>query len=128
MASYKKFVSGYALRSLVLLGFIVLTSATTRALMASFAAVPAPAASDRLDRSEKLFANSGCAHCHGDLGQGTERGPSLVKVRERLKSKQIYKQIYDGGQSMPAFGNTLTDAEIKHLIRYLRSNRKLNSN
>jgi hypothetical protein len=79
MVSHNKFVSGYVLRSSVLLCFVVLASATTRALMTSFAAISAPAASERIAPAEKLFANSGCENCHCGLGQGTDRGPSLVK-------------------------------------------------
>jgi mono/diheme cytochrome c family protein len=73
----------------------------------------------------ELFATRGCAHCHGDAGVGGRIGPDLQLVRKRMTAEAITKQIHDGGQSMPAFRDQLSDAEIKDLVKYLRAKRKL---
>ncbi len=69
----------------------------------------------------ELFATRGCAHCHGVDGDGTDSGPSLLKLRRKLKPQQIEEQILHGGQAMPAFGDTLTHEEIESLVSFLRA-------
>ena len=68
-----------------------------------------------------LFTSSGCVHCHGDGGQGGEIGPNLQDVGKRLQPAAITTQIHDGGKAMPAFGESLTDAQIADLVAYLRT-------
>jgi mono/diheme cytochrome c family protein len=41
-----------------------------------------------------------------------------------MNKDQIAHQIHDGGMSMPAFANSLTDPEIQDLVAYLRAKRK----
>ena len=76
-------------------------------------------------RGAELFATTGCAHCHGAGGGGGEIGPSLINLRKRMTAAAIAKQIHDGGQAMPAFGDQLTAAQIDDLVAYLRSKRKV---
>jgi mono/diheme cytochrome c family protein len=86
------------------------------------ATVHASAASK--SRGAQLFATTGCVHCHGVAGISGGQGPSLADVRKRRKPAEIYTQIHDGGKSMPAFGEQLSDDQINDLIKYLRSKRK----
>lgn len=75
-------------------------------------------------RGAELFAQEGCAHCHGPAGVGGGKGPDLQLVRKRRNKDQITLQIHDGSLSMPAFKDTLTDPQIQDLVAYLRAKRK----
>ncbi len=68
-----------------------------------------------------LFATQGCAHCHGETGEGTDSGPSLRDVHRKLKAMQIRQQIAAGGGAMPAFGTVLDAGQIQALVSFLRS-------
>lgn len=50
--------------------------------------------------SEKLYQKN-CAGCHGGYLQGGI-GPSLQQIGSRLTKEQIFKQIQNGGKTMPA--------------------------
>lgn len=69
----------------------------------------------------RLFASSGCAHCHGATGEGTDSGPSLRDVHRKLKKRQIETQIVAGGGAMPAFGKALDPEQVKALVAFLRA-------
>ena len=71
----------------------------------------------------QLFGASGCAHCHGDNGQGAQIGPSLADVGRRLKPEQISRQIHEGGSVMPAFDSVLSGDQIEKLVVFLRTKR-----
>jgi mono/diheme cytochrome c family protein len=81
------------------------------------------ASSEAKTRGQELFATKGCAHCHGPAGVGGTIGPDLQLVRKRMNAAEITKQIHDGSKSMPAFGEQLSNAEIKDLVAYLRAKR-----
>jgi mono/diheme cytochrome c family protein len=83
------------------------------------------ASSKAKQRGAELFADRGCAHCHGPNGIGGKRGPDLQKVRKMMTKEQIRVQIHDGGMMMPAFGQSLTAPQIDDLIAYLRAKRKV---
>jgi mono/diheme cytochrome c family protein len=85
---------------------------------------PAAASSDSVHRGAELFATTGCVHCHGPARLGTDRGPNLTRVRKRLKPDAIAAQIHDGGQSMPPFGDQLTQQQIADLVDFLRGKQK----
>ncbi len=113
-------MSGNRVRFLVFLPFAAaffssLVAITSRPLTA------VSAHADKKATGAELFAASGCTHCHGKALQGTDDGPPLQDVRKRLSSKQIYKQIRDGGQTMPAFGPSLDGEQIKELIAFLKA-------
>ena len=69
----------------------------------------------------RLYRTS-CASCHGDRGQGGV-GPELTGVASRLTRDQHVTTVRDGrpGTQMPAFGATLTDAEIDAVVDHERS-------
>jgi mono/diheme cytochrome c family protein len=70
-----------------------------------------------------LFRDKGCAYCHGVGGTGGKKAPSLVDIRRNTlwPPDKMTAQITNGGQKMPPFGDSLTDAEIAQLVAYLRA-------
>lgn len=70
-----------------------------------------------------LFRDKGCAYCHGAGGMGGKKGPDLRGIRtDKLwPVDKITNQILNGGQKMPPFADSLTDAEIAELVAYLRA-------
>ncbi len=83
--------------------------------------VPAAAFADKKAEGAELFATRGCAHCHGDNGQGTDRAPALRELRKKLSAQRINDQIVHGGQGMPAFGDSLKPDEVEDLVSFLRA-------
>ena len=106
----------------VVLGFAL-------ALFAGFAVQPSPiwvhASSADLPSGTVLFHEKGCEHCHGVNGVGIPgKAPSLLTVGKRLKKDAIAKQIHDGGQNMPPFGDALQPDEITALVDMLAKQKK----
>jgi cytochrome c oxidase cbb3-type subunit III len=107
------------------------------ALAFCLAVVAGPAAA----RAEPAQANYRlyCAQCHGTLGTGAginqTSGGLAVSPRDhtdaaamsKLSDEEIRLAISDGGDAvqkselMPAWGKTLTAAEIDELVLYLRT-------
>jgi len=89
-----------------------------------------------IENGKKLFSNS-CAACHGVSGRGD--GPAAATMAPRPKNlsdyeymknltdEELFNAIKYGGASvgkspsMPAWGSTLSDQEIRDMIFYLRS-------
>lgn len=71
----------------------------------------------------KLYQDKGCVQCHGANLEGTKRGPTLADIRNdpAWPPEKITKQITDGGQKMPPFGESMTDPEIAQVVAYLRA-------
>ena len=82
---------------------------------------PVQAHADAKKDGAALFASSGCGHCHGDMGEGTSKGPSLQNLRKKLNADAATKQIKEGGKTMPPFGDALSDQQIEELVKFLRS-------
>jgi mono/diheme cytochrome c family protein len=70
-----------------------------------------------------LFRDKGCAHCHGEGGVGTKKGPSLIDIQKdkTWTPAKMTDQILNGGAKMPPFADSLTDDEIAQLIAYVRA-------
>jgi mono/diheme cytochrome c family protein len=70
-----------------------------------------------------LFRDKGCAYCHGAGGSGGKKGPDLsgLPTDKVWTPDKITHQILEGGQKMPPFSDSLTDAEIAQLVAYLRA-------
>jgi mono/diheme cytochrome c family protein len=68
-----------------------------------------------------LFRDRGCTHCHGAAGEGTHKGPSLANVRKSMSPEQMTNQIWDGGQNMPPFSDSLSHDEVSQLVSFLRA-------
>lgn len=88
-------------------------------------AVPRALAAAKTEADEKagaaLFVDKGCTFCHGVGGAGTSKAPSLADLRKdkAWPEDKIRNQILNGGQKMPPFADSLTDAEVSQLIAYL---------
>lgn len=65
------------------------------------------------------FKERGCAQCHTIRGAGGHKGPDLSGVGRRLNKDAIDRQIVNGGDVMPAFGDVLAQQEIEALTDYL---------
>ncbi|MGA7858359.1 MAG: cytochrome c [Terracidiphilus sp.] len=95
-------------------------------MFASFASLPTFAASNKKAdemAGAVLFRDKGCAHCHGEGGIGGKKGPPLVDIRKKKEwtPEKMTNQILNGGQKMPPFADSLTDAEVAQLVDYLRA-------
>jgi mono/diheme cytochrome c family protein len=73
-----------------------------------------------------LFRDKGCAHCHGKGVIGGPKAPALTGIRNNKlwTPAKLTDQIMNGGQKMPPFSDSLTDAEIAQLVIYLRAKHK----
>jgi cytochrome c2 len=70
------------------------------------------------------FPSSGCQHCHTIGSVGGHRGPNLSNIGRTAKKAAIRKQIVNGNNVMPRFGDVLNSYEIDDLIAYLHSCRE----
>jgi mono/diheme cytochrome c family protein len=93
--------------------------------VATAAAVAFPGADQKADEEAGavLYRDKGCPQCHGDALEGNKKGPALAEIRndKEWPPAKITKQIMDGGQKMPPFGESLTDQEIAQLVAFLRA-------
>lgn len=65
-----------------------------------------------------LFA-SVCGFCHADGGRIAGKGPQLMGTKR--SDAFIINRIKHGKEArMPAFGQILTDAQIKAIVHYIR--------
>ncbi len=80
--------------------------------------------------------NRYCTQCHGEKGSGdgvnatsempvSPRDHTSAKEMGKLTSEDVYFAIKDGGKSvgksslMPKWGNTISDDDIKALVKFL---------
>lgn len=78
-----------------------------------------------------------CAQCHGTSGKGdgvnntkdlpvSPRNHTDANEMKKLTDADVYNAIKDGGAAtskstlMPPFGETLSDAELKDMVKYIR--------
>jgi mono/diheme cytochrome c family protein len=101
-------------------------------LVCALALLAAGAVSVRAADAKATWAAS-CAKCHGEDGKGqTAMGKKNgakdytdPKVQDALKDDAMIKAIKDGVKEgdktkMKAYGDTLSDEEIKGLVTYIR--------
>lgn len=72
------------------------------------------AASGDTASGASLYSAS-CAGCHGADAMGAS-GPALAGL---VDSNRVIDIILNGGTSMPAFGSSLSDADIADILAYL---------
>jgi mono/diheme cytochrome c family protein len=99
------------------------------AIFAGLAVQPSPtlvhASASDVPSGAVLFHEKGCEHCHGVNGVGIPgKAPSLLTVGKRLKKDAIEKQIHDGGQNMPPFGDAIQPDEMTALVDMLAKQKK----
>lgn len=91
----------------------------------------------RISKGEVLYTRY-CSFCHGDTGAGDGLNayslpvkPRNLNDQDRMAQKtdgELEKVILLGGTSqgisnyMPAFNNTLSNLEARHLVIYIRKN------
>jgi mono/diheme cytochrome c family protein len=68
---------------------------------------------------EAVFASAGCGGCHTFTPAGSSGaiGPNLDEIS--VSVEQVEEQVRNGGGSMPAFGDELSDAEITAVAEYV---------
>ena len=94
-------------------------------VFAATTAYPLPDSDSKADEKAgaALYRDKGCVQCHGANLEGNKKGPALTDIRNdpAWPPEKITKQITDGGQKMPPFGESLTDQEVAQLVAYLRA-------
>jgi len=66
-----------------------------------------------------VFQEKQCRNCHELGGAGGLRGPALDSVATRLTQDQLIRQVIQGGGNMPAYGKSLSPAEVTALVSFL---------
>ena len=102
---------------MVLCGVLVLRDSSAKTVEAS--------SQKSRETGALLFHERGCEHCHGPNGMGTDRAPSLATIGKQWKAAQIEKQIREGGKGMPPFGGALQPDQVKSLVDYLKTKKKM---
>lgn len=78
---------------------------------------------DDLAKGEALYADNGCAACHGDEQAGAGAGPSFLipGLVEQRSLSELAQSIRAGSPpAMPAFAGQLTDNDVWALAGYVR--------
>ena len=105
-------------------------------IIVSMALLIAGAVSVRAAEAKENWEKN-CQKCHGPDGKGkTTMGKKLeikdysdAKIQDALKDEEMSKAIKEGVKEgdktrMKAFGDTLSDDEIKALVKYVRGFKK----
>jgi putative heme-binding domain-containing protein len=75
-----------------------------------------PARGRSFARGKEMFAAAGCAKCHAVAGAGAKIGPDLTRVSEKVKGKDLLRQILDPsseiGDQFRAWVIQTTDDEV----------------
>ena len=68
---------------------------------------------------EKVFESAGCANCHTLAAAHSTGsvGPNLTKLKPSVTAVQ--SQVIHGGGIMPAFGGTLSKAQIQAVAEFV---------
>jgi ubiquinol-cytochrome c reductase cytochrome b subunit len=62
-----------------------------------------------------------CRNCHALGDKGGMRGPALDEVAVRLTQDQLIRQVVQGGGNMPAYGKSLSPAQVTALVAFLET-------
>ncbi|HWA86058.1 MAG TPA: cytochrome b N-terminal domain-containing protein [Opitutus sp.] len=73
----------------------------------------------------RIFHERACLNCHLIEGYGGRRGPDLTHVGDRLTENDMILRIVNGGGNMPAYGNNLKPAEVRALVAFLKSRKRV---
>lgn len=88
---------------------------------------PSPLADDIVARADAaglsegvaIFENNACINCHRIGNAGGEKGPDLTHIGDTLTQEQLTWRILNGGNGMPAYGNTLTTEQTNQVVQFL---------
>ena len=80
---------------------------------------PEPSGEGDPEAGADVFASEGCGSCHAleEAGSSGTIGPSLDE--RRLEFDAVVRQVTDGGGGMPAFGDRLSDEEIRDVSAFV---------
>lgn len=75
-----------------------------------------------------LYQANNCAMCHGGDGKGIpmmaqmfKADPSNMDLTRGKSEVELLKVLKSGRGAMPPYGDKLGDADLKALVRYIRS-------
>lgn len=60
-----------------------------------------------------------CLSCHGDMGANGHNGPNLQQSKFAENYGNVVERINNGGTTMPAFGDILSEEEIEAVAKYV---------
>lgn len=71
---------------------------------------------------EEVFASAGCGGCHtlAAAGSAGTTGPNLDDLQPDFD--RVVRQVTNGGASMPAFGDTLSEQQINDVAAFVSEN------
>ena len=69
--------------------------------------------------AQALYAEN-CGICHGENREGTDRGPSLIDIDDRLTSFEINQIVREGRGNMPGF-ESLEGYERSAMVGFIRN-------
>ncbi|MGZ3839976.1 MAG: cytochrome b N-terminal domain-containing protein [Flavisolibacter sp.] len=69
----------------------------------------------------KLFYDKGCLYCHKIDDYGGLTGPDLTFVGRRLSEQELQIRIINGGDNMPAYGQSLSSEELNQIVLFLET-------
>ena len=106
--------------------FRLALAAAALALASAACATSSSAPAQDTDATRTLFQRN-CAVCHGKEGEGQQVGtlrvPALSEGRPLTdRDERLFAQISDGGNGMPPFKFSLTDEQMRDLLRFVREN------
>ncbi len=76
-------------------------------------------------RGAELFYSKACLYCHKIDGKGGARGPDLTYIADRLQPEEMTLRIVNGGGNMPPFGPMLSSEELKDLVLFLGTRKRV---
>ena len=79
-----------------------------------------PASADPAAQGAEVFGSHGCGYCHENGGRSAGKGPQLMNTA-RDDAFIMFRVKHGKEARMPAFGGSLTDAQIVDVIAYIRS-------
>ncbi len=94
--------------------------ASAAVLAAGLTAAASARAENAADRGHRIFMNSGCFACHGQMGNGGI-GPQFRNDPFLGFTDYVIGQILIGRSVMPSFADRLSDEQIADVASYLRT-------
>jgi mono/diheme cytochrome c family protein len=113
------------MKNLILIALIIILILLNTAC----AVEPRKTVPEQYQAGQKYFHRV-CANCHGADAMGGNKAPKLVQEKysaEKFSNGKIARAILNGSTSgaMPSQKGTVSDKEIKEIIKYLRYSQKI---